>query len=190
MLAGQAPYTQRVLSFYELSVSLNSTLFWRCGRKRMVRLYDEHVSARHLDIGVGTGLLMDRCSFPSDSPRITLMDLNPNSLAAASKRLSRYRPATHRASALEPFGLPERSFESIGLAYLLHCLPGAIAEKGIVFDHCREVLAPGGTVFGGTVLNGGVRHTALSRAAMRSFNRKRVFTNLEDDLDGLERVSV
>lgn len=60
-----------------------------------------------------------------------------------------------------------------------------MATKGIVFDHCKAVLAPGGVVFGSTVLNGGVRHTPWSRWMMKRLNRGGAFTNFDDDLDSL-----
>jgi SAM-dependent methyltransferase len=151
-----------------------------------VRLYDEHVSPRHLDIGVGTGYLLDTCRYPTESPDITLMDLNPTPLEVAAKRLRRYQPKTHQANALEPFGLPAGAFESVGLNWLLHCLPGNMATKSIVFDHCKTVLAPGGVVFGSTVLNDGVRHTRWSRWMMRTLNRDGTFSNFDDDLDSLK----
>ncbi len=150
-----------------------------------MRIYDEHVTARHLDIGVGSGYLLDKCRYPTPAPDITLMDLNPNSLEAAGKRIGRYRPKKHQANALEPFGLPEASFDSIGLNWLLHCLPGTITTKGVIFDHCKTALAPGGVVFGSTVLAGGVPHNALSRWMMNLLNGNGSFTNRDDDLDGL-----
>jgi SAM-dependent methyltransferase len=156
---------------------------WRCPPGRLVRLYDEHVSGRHLDIGVGTGYLLDRCRWPTASPDIMLVDLNPAPLEVAAKRIARFRPRTHRANALEPFGLPAGTFDSVGLNWLLHCLPGTMATKAVVFDHCKEVLAPGGVVFGSTILNEGVRHTPWSRLMMRQLNRDGTFSNLGDDLD-------
>ena len=184
--AGQAVYTSGFLRFYDTFVlRFNGGLLWRCPPSRLVRLYDENVASPHLDIGVGSGYLLDKCRFPTQSPDITLMDLNPNSLEAASKRVSRYRPKTHQGNALEPFGLPEGAFESVGLNWLLHCVPGDIASKSVVFDHCKSVLAPGGVVFGSTVLNDGVRHTPQSRWMMRVLNKKGAFTNFDDDLEGL-----
>jgi len=105
--AGQAAYTPRMLSVYDLVVlGFNAHVMWRCSPRRLVALYDEHVARRHLDIGVCSGYLLDKCRFPTESPEITLMDLNPNPLAFAAKRLRRYRPKTHQANALAPFDLP------------------------------------------------------------------------------------
>ena len=149
-------------------------------------MYDEHVSARHLDIGVGTGYFLDKCHYPVESPDITLMDLNPNSLDAAAARIRRYRPKTHEANALEPFGLSAGTFDSVGLNWLLHCIPGDMTTKGAVFDHCKTVLAPGGVVFGSTVLTGGVPQTRFSRWMLDQLNdRNESFSNRDDDLDTL-----
>lgn len=186
--AGQAVYTPGFLRFYDTVVlRFNGGLLWRCPPSRLVRLYDENVSSPHLDIGVGSGYLLDKCRYPMPSPDITLMDLNPNSLESAGARISRYAPKKHEGNALEPFDLPPASFQSVGLNWLLHCLPGNIASKSVVFDHCKAVLAPGGVVFGSTVLNGGVRHTPQSRWMQKTLNDKGTFGNLDDDLDGLAR---
>jgi ubiquinone/menaquinone biosynthesis C-methylase UbiE len=184
---GQARYTARFLRVYDTIVlRFNGQLAWRCPPRRLVRLYDELVSSNHLDIGVGTGYFLDKCRYPTQSPGITLMDLNRTPLEVAAKRLHRFQPRTHQANALEPFGLPASTFESVGLNWLLHCLPGNIATKSAVFDHCKTVLAPGGVVFGSTVLSGGVRHTRWSRWLMERLNRDGTFTNRDDDLDGLK----
>ena len=185
--AGQAVYTARFLRFYDLFVlRFNGHLAWRCGPERLVRMYDQHVSGRHLDIGVGSGYFLDKCLYPAPSPDITLMDLNPNSLEAAANRIRRYGPKTHQANALEPFGLSPGAFDSVGLNWLLHCIPGDMTTKAAVFDHCKTVLAPGGVIFGSTVLTGGVPHTRFSRWMMDQLNdRNETFSNRHDDLDTL-----
>jgi ubiquinone/menaquinone biosynthesis C-methylase UbiE len=184
--AGQAVYTARFLRFYDLLVlRFNGHIAWRCGPERLLQMYDEHVSGRHLDIGVGSGFFLDRCRYAVESPEITLMDLNPNPLQAAAERLKRYRPQTHQANALEPFGLPPGAFDSVGLNWLLQCLPGDMTSKGVVFDHCRTVLAPGGVVFGSVVLTGGVEHTRFSRWWLDKLNRSGTVCNRDDDLDTL-----
>jgi SAM-dependent methyltransferase len=184
--AGAALYSRRNLSFYDLMLAFNDRVFWRCPRSRLVELYDKHVSARHLDIGVANGWLLDACRFPVEAPAITLMDLNPDALAVASKRLARYRPRTHHANALEPFGLPANSFDSVAISLLIHCLPGSLPSKAVVFEHARAVLAPGGVLFGATLLNRGVPQTPLSRRAIAAANRRGYCSNLDDDLDDLK----
>jgi hypothetical protein len=52
----------------------------------------------------------------------------------------------------------------------------------------KSHLATDGVVFGSTILGRGVHHNAVGRALMRPYNRKGIFSNLEDDREGLERA--
>lgn len=185
--AGQAVYTRSLLRVYDILVyRFNGPVVWRCRKRDLLDLYDKHVSARHLDIGVGTGYLLDRCRFPVEQPRITLMDLNPNSLSVAARRLRRYGPRTHRANVLDPWQLPAESFDSVAMSNVLHCAPGTLEDKAVALDHARTVLAPGGCLFGSTVLGEGVEHTRLSRMAMKRLNRRGMFSNADDRLEDLD----
>lgn len=167
-------------------------VLWRCRKSRFLDLYNRCVSSRHIDIGVATGTLLDECRFPDATPEITLMDLNRNSLDMAARRLARYAPRTHQANVLEPWGLTPASFDSVGMANLLHCLPGAMPEKVVALEHASAALAPGGVLFGATILAEGVELTRLSRMGLAVANRQGTFSNLKDsfeDLDaGLGRV--
>src|SRR5262245_22523218 len=88
--AGAAIYNKPLLAIYDLGViGLSNTLAWRCPSHLILDFYNQHISANHLDVGVGTGYFLDKCRFPSSSPRIALLDLNPNSLEATAKRLRR-----------------------------------------------------------------------------------------------------
>jgi ubiquinone/menaquinone biosynthesis C-methylase UbiE len=187
--AGQAIYTRGFLTIYDTLVyGFNSPVLWRCPKRRFLDLYDEHVSAKHLDIGVGTGRLLDECRFPVPAPQITLMDLNRNSLASAARRLARYAPHTHQANVLEPWDLPAQSFDSVGMSHLLHCLPGAIPQKTVAFRYARQALSPGGVLFGASILGERDLHTSLSWLALKASNRKGVLSNAHDTLTDLERA--
>lgn len=183
--AGQAVYSPLVLRLYDLVVlGLSNSLLWRCPTAEIEKLYARNVTARHLDIGVGTGYYLDRVRWPVPEPAITLLDLNQNALDAASKRIARVGPRAVRADCLAPLPLSGK-FDSVGLCYLLHCLPGTIAAKAIVFDHLRPLLAPGARIFGATILQGGLRRSKPAQALMDFYNRKGVFSNASDHLDDL-----
>lgn len=188
--AGQAIYSRSFLGIYDfVAYGINCPLLWRCPKSRFVGLYDGNVGDRHLDIGVGTGILLDECRFPGPAPEITLMDLNPNSLASASRRIERYAPATHRADVLEAWGLPAASFDSVAICHLLHCLPGPMSAKApIVFEQARRSIAPGGVLFGATILGRGVRLSAPAHAAAAIANRRGALCNREDDAESLDRA--
>jgi SAM-dependent methyltransferase len=187
--AGQRVYTPFTLRVYDLLVlGFSNRFVWRCRSSKMLRRYDSHVGARHLDVGVGTGWFLDHCTWPVESPKITLLDLNENSLSAASNRIRRYAPATVQANALARVDLGETLFDSMGANFLFHCLPGGLERKAAtVASNLRPYLASGGVFFGSTILGRGVSHNLLGRRLMRLYNRKRIFSNLEDDQRGLEQ---
>lgn len=187
--AGQAAYTKRTLSIYDILVlGISNRFIWKCPSHRIQQHYDQWVSGNHLDVGVGTGYFLDRCRFPSQSPRVALMDLNANSLDFAAKRISRYGPETYRQNILEPLSIDIPKFDSVGVNYLLHCLPGSMTEKSVLFDHLRPLMNPGATIFGSTILQVGVRNTWAAVRLMNTYNRKGIFSNVTDNLDSLEHA--
>jgi hypothetical protein len=186
--AGQAVYSPRMLSMYDILVlGISNRFIWKCPTPRLVDHYNRHVSGNHLDVGVGTGYFLDRCRFPSAEPRIALMDLNPNSLQFAAARNSRYRPETHRQNILEPIPWDAPRFDSVGMNYLLHCLPGTMASKAVVFDHLKALMNSGAVLFGSTLLQGGVSRGWAARRLMTFYNEKGVFSNQQDDLETLQQ---
>jgi hypothetical protein len=135
---------------------------------------------------VGTGYFLDRCRFPSSSPTIALFDLNRNSLATAARRLRRYAPICHRGNVLQPIDIGMTGFGSIGLNYLLHCLPGTLETKSVIFAHLKPLMQDHGVLFGSTILGKDVPLSALARKLMKAYNAKGIFSNLADSPRDLE----
>jgi hypothetical protein len=186
--AGQAVYTRRNLGGYDLVVlGVSNQLIWRCPSGRIVEHYNRHVTANHLDVGVGTGYFLDRCRYPSQEPRIALMDLNPNALEYAARRIDRYEPETYLHNVLEPIAVDGAKFDSVGVNYLLHCLPGSIESKAIIFDHLGALMEPNAVLFGSTLLQEGVPRNWIATRLMDFYNKKGIFTNREDSLQGLRQ---
>ncbi len=187
--AGHAFYTRRSLAIYDLAIlGYFSRLAWKCPARRIVAHYDRHVSSNHLDVGVGTGYFLDRCHYPSAPPRVALMDLNTDCLDVAARRIARLDPETYQANVLEPISINAPRFDSIGMNYLLHCVPGSIRHKGVVFAHLKELANPGATIFGSTLLHDGVPRNLLARQVMKRNNANGIFSNAQDDLEGLRAV--
>lgn len=184
--AGHAFYTKRTLAMYDLAIlGYFSRFAWKCRSSRVLAHYDVHVTTNHLDVGVGTGYFLDRCDFGSASPRIALLDLSSACLETAARRISRYRPEIYTANVLEPISIETPRFDSVGINYVLHCLPGDIRSKGVVFSHLAALLNPGGVIFGATLLHDGVHRNVLARRVMDRNNAHGIFHNADDDLDGL-----
>ena len=187
--AGQAVYSKFVLSIYDLYVhGLSNHLIWRCPTRRIIDHYNRHLSANHLDVGVGTGYFLDKCEFPQAEPSVALMDMNQNSLDATAERIRRYQPQCYRRNVLEPLGLDHKQFDSIGMNYLLHCLPGSMQDKAVVFDSLYAHLAPGGVLFGTTLVQDGEAMGWAARWLMETYNRKGIFTNRDDTVPVLEAI--
>lgn len=184
--AGQAVYSPLVLGFYDLWVlGVSNHLLWRCPTRDLRALYDRNVSERHIDVGVGTGYYLDKVPFPAAAPEITLLDLNANSLAAAARRIARYRPKAVQADALHPWPV-EGPCKSAGLMYLLHCLPGSMAEKAILFDRAAAVLEPSGRLFGATIVQGRAPRSWAAQTLMDVYNRQGIFANTHDTIEDLD----
>ena len=116
---GAAVYTPLALAFYDLVVlEFSNSFVWQCAAHVLLDFYNQHISDKHLDIGVGTGYFLDRCRFPSTTPKIALFDLNPHSLAKSAKRLRRYNPSCYMGNALQRIDIGMSGFGSISLNYL------------------------------------------------------------------------
>jgi SAM-dependent methyltransferase len=185
--AGQAIYNRWFLAFYDQVIPLNYRFLWRCPPGQVLDLYNQHVSANHLDVGVASGASLNHCTFPTSHPRLALMDLNPNSLAVAAKHLARYQPETYVQNALDPIRIDIPPFDSVGIANLLHCLPGTMKTKKVVFQNLKAMLNPGGTLFGCTILYKGVKRSPLGTLWMNNMNALHTLTNRQDDLEGLKQ---
>lgn len=187
-MRGQAVYTPASLRLYDsLVLGLSNRFLWNCPTAELLAHYDEKVSDNHLDAGVATGFFLDRCRFPSATPRLGLLDLNETCLETAARRVARYKPATYRANVLEPITIDAAPFDSIGIMYLLHCLPGPMARKAAAFGHLKAHLKPGGCLFGATILARGVDHNWVGRQVMNLYASKGIFGNAEDDEAGLRQ---
>ena len=187
VFAGQAAYTKRTLSAYDIFVlGIANRHIWKCPSSKIEELYNANVTSNHLDVGVGTGYFLTRCKFSSYPPRIALMDMNINTLEFASKRIARYSPEMYQQNILEKIDSPIEPFDSVGVNYLFHCIPGAIAEKAVALDHLKTVMNSGARIFGSTILQDGVPKSWMAKKLMALYNKKGIFANTEDNLDGLE----
>lgn len=185
-LAGTAVYTPEWLAEYDATVLENvCRRLWLCDPEVMLHLYERNIGARHVDLGPGTGYFLDKCRHNSPQPRIALVDLNPAVLVEAANRLRRFRPATFQRDVLSPFELDRERFQSAGMNFLLHCLPGEMARKAWVLDHARAHVVPGGRIFGSTVLMDGVRHSMAALRLLDALNDKGTLSNRGDSLEGL-----
>jgi hypothetical protein len=182
-----AVYTPSALTVYDLVVhGLSNRFAWRCPTARLLELYAANLSSNHLEAGVGTGLFIDRAGRPAFD-RLVLLDINRHCLDRAARRLARFRPDVREVNLLAPITPPMPPFQSVGLTYVLHCLPGVMAEKLVAVDHLKPLMADGAVLFGATILGRGVTPNAAARVLLDLYNAKGVFNNRADDAAALEQ---
>ena len=180
-----AIYTPLMLAFYDRLVHGFSNRFaWHCPTERLLDLYRNNLSSRHLEAGVGTGFFIDRAN-PAAFERLVLLDINRHCLARSARRLARFRPLLREANLLAPVTIDLKHVDSIGLTYVLHCLPGRMADKLKVIDHLRPFMRECAVLFGATILGRAIDLNAAAGALLALYNSKGVFNNLEDDLVAL-----
>lgn len=180
-----AVYTPFALSIYDVLVhGLSNRFVWRCPTQRLLELYRANLSPRHLEAGVGTGLLLDRAA-TAKVGRLVVIDANRNCLDRAARRLARFKPELHQVNLLAPFALDTAPVTSVGLTYVLHCLPGRMDEKLKAVDRLRPLMRDGATLFGATILGRGTTTNAVASTLLDLYNAQGIFNNREDDLAAL-----
>jgi len=176
-----AVYTPFTLSIYDTLVhGLSNRFAWRCPAGRLVELYRDNLSSDHLEAGVGTGVLIDRAA-PAKLNRLVLIDANRNCLDRAGHRLARFKPELYQADLLAPLALGLAPVTSVGLTYVLHCLPGTMREKLTVIDNLRPLMREGAILFGATILGRGIAPNRAASVLLDLYNAKGVFNNRQDD---------
>lgn len=184
--AGHRVYTPLTLRAYDWFVlGLSNRLLWRCPTAELPHHYQCNIGRRHLDVGVGTGCFLDKVRWSVPKPDVTLLNLSIHCLHAASARIARFTPQTVLANVLDP-PPPMEPFDSVGLSYVLHCLPGPIEEKAVVFDNLKPVIRRGSRLFEATIVQGPADRSFAAQTVLNIYNRKGIFSNASDTLQALE----
>lgn len=182
-------YSRPLLSIYDVGVHiLSNRLLWHCPKTVLIDWYRHHLAGQHLEIGPGTGSILYAAATSHIPHQLTLLDTSANSLLRAATILAPWQPTSVQASVLDPLPvLP--TVASIGLGYVLHCLPATLAQKQAALAHLAAQLIPGGCLFGFTLLSPDApQHTAIARRLLQWYNAQRIFTNIEDTQPALEQA--
>lgn len=176
-----ALYNKMLLSVYDLYVyRFAAPIAFRCPVQNMESLYEKYCTPQHLEIGVGTGYFLEKAHQRGQLKNVTLLDLNPNCLHITAEKLTGLKVSSCEANILKPFPLGNERFSSVGINFVLHCVPGSFAEKGIVFKHIKQHLAPAGVVFGSTAIYQSAKKNLLAPVVMNAYNALGIFNNKSD----------
>jgi SAM-dependent methyltransferase len=184
---GQSGYNPFMLAIYDPWVlGFMSRAVWHLPVTPVVQRYRRNLRQRHLDVGPGTGYFIEKAAPPADT-EITLLDPNPHVLRRAGRRLAAFQPTAVQADVMKPLPI-DGPFDSAALSFVLHCLRGPIENKANAIRNIAHVLAPGGVLFGGTVLGIDEQHSKPARAFLRAANKEGGFDNLGDTAAGIRRI--
>jgi 2-polyprenyl-3-methyl-5-hydroxy-6-metoxy-1,4-benzoquinol methylase len=159
---------------------------WGCSIERLDHHYRKYLGLNHLDVGVGTGFLLNRALSDAAQPRLGLMDLSRECLEKTKRKVARFAPETYLQNLLQPIQYEIDKFDSIGINYVMHCVPGSFKEKGVAFAHLQPLLSENGVLFGTTVLSEDVHKNVLARPFMWLMNTLGVFNNRSDNARDLK----
>lgn len=225
--AGAAVYSPLFLNLvYDgLVLGLYCTYVWRCPARVLQNLYNTLIAEtqnsqdkellvvsdnpaankRILDVGVGTGYFLASTPLPENTS-VTLFDLNPACLEAASLRCKESHTGLHDlevrtvcgdflAPANDPDSIhqklvddeqqPDR-FDIIMTSFLLHCVPGPPQRKARALASLATLVEPkSGVLAGATILGDraeGAQHNVPGRFIMFWHNTLGMFDNREDNV--------
>lgn len=223
--AGAAVYSHFILNyFYDfLVLGVYCSVVWRCPAIVIEKLYQMMVrgaaqrkstsafeqpgtdNVSILDIGVGTGYFMAKTELPSNTS-LTLFDLNPNCLEAASTRCQNdhsdvanftlntvcgdfLAPTSEPSSIhnlLEPHKERNTRFDVIFTSLLLHCLPGPPGDKAKALASLASLTKDTGVLCGTTILGNRskeIQHSWLGCCLLFWHNSMGWFDNESDSTE-------
>jgi len=149
-----------------------SPYIWRCSTKRLLDNYVENVSRNHLEIGVGSGYFLERTLCADFLERLVLLDINRRCLKKSAHRLQEFAPVSYQHNILLPMPADLKKHSSVGMNYVLHCIPGDFLTM----------------FFGATLLNHPVRCGFWPWLMMRLLNGVGIFNNQDHRLAELKEA--
>ena len=187
LIRSQRYFNKLTLAIYDLILyGFISKYAWGASLQKLDTHYLQNARSNHLEVGVGTGYLLNRIHFSNPQPRLALMDMRVACLEKTKKKVARFSPEIYIQNLLEPLTQPISPFDSISINYVLHCIPGDINQKCQALLTLKPLLHSGGVLFGTTVLSKGVTKNKLATSFMWLLNAIGVFNNRHDNAAQLE----
>jgi SAM-dependent methyltransferase len=187
---GAAVYSPLTLSLYDWWVlNVSNKYFWKCSTTEiLLPFFKKNLSKKHLDVGVGTGYYLLNTKLNSTYD-ITLMDLNENSLTVTEERLFPLKVKKVKTDIMKKINSDfHELYDSISIFYLLHCLPGRMEDKELVFINLKKMMQKDGVIYGATILGENIDHNIGGKKLMKIYNKKGIFGNFNDSLEKLESI--
>ena len=165
------------LKLYDYLVNdINCSYAWRCHKSNIFENYKNNIKTNHLEIGPGTGYFLEN---NYNIKKLYLMDINDDTLNFSKNNLSEnYQLETINHNIFED-KLEIKDLESVGLNYVLHCVPGRLEDN---IDNLINNLETNNKVnfFGATVVSDKILQNRLSTIELFFLNKYNIFNNEMD----------
>jgi len=165
------------LKLYDYLVNdINCSYAWRCHKSNIFENYKNNIKTNHLEIGPGTGYFLKN---NYNIKKLYLMDINDDTLNFSKSNLSEnYQVETINHNIFKD-KLEIKDLESIGLNYVLHCVPGRLEDN---IDNLINNLETNNKVnfFGATVVSDKILQNRLSTIELFFLNKYNIFNNEMD----------
>jgi len=167
------------IKFYDFLVNdLNCNYAWRCHKSNIFKNYQKNLRSNHLEIGPGSGYFLNPKFHKKEISNLFLMDVNQPILEASQQNLEKHysniQLLNHNIFNKE---LDSLKINSIGINYVLHCVPGPLDQK---LEKLHLNLPKNTNIFGATVISDFERQTELSKLELKVLNHKGIFNNKMD----------
>lgn len=173
--------SKNLFAYDYLVNNINCNIVWKCNQNKIIQHYDSNITNNHIEIGPGTGYFLKKNQYNT----LQLIDINNDILEDSSKNLEAISKKidTHCHNIFSCSSSHINPSRSIGLTYVLHCVPGKIENnlntmiQNIQFDNYN--------LFGASVVQDPVETNILAETELLWLNRLGIFNNENDTYSGL-----
>ena len=109
--------------------------------------------------------------------RLTLLDLSKNCLKRSAKRLKPLKAETIQHDLLTQFPKKVQGYRSIGMNFVLHCLPANKQRLNDLLQNIHAALTDQGVFFGATLPPIVFDRAPLANLLMLSLQKTKIFNN-------------
>lgn len=163
-----------ILNNYDYLVNnINCKYVWKCDQQKIKKLYQKNITKNHLEIGPGTGYFLKDFQFDN----LIIMDINRDVL---TESLINLKDNAKKITALNHNIFEENNMidldgvESVGLSYVLHCVPGRLNQS--MENMVNNINNSNPIYFGSTVLPS--KHIDMAMIEIQILNKLGIFNNM------------
>eukprot|EP01084_Bolivina_argentea_P277782 474383_1 len=149
--------------FYDIAMSGIVKYFYKHPREQQLSLYKKHMatSKHHLEIGCSSIYLPVHASNDNQSTKYYLLDIEQTPLISAQTDMIKnsipkenIQLICGNALEINRISMPNIIYDSVGISYVLHCIPTSLNEKlPLILNGLSTYMDENSIIFGSTICN-------------------------------------